>query len=101
MEPCAFVHYACENIHDKPLLEALKNPLFKAYRDHQPCNANMFRPCPMFDNPELLVEMVNQSGAQSTQPIDSESVEQLYAKCKPIADKWKPVADELWEEYQK
>jgi hypothetical protein len=55
----------------------------------------------MFDNPELLVEMVNQSGAQSTQPIDSESAEQLYAKCKPIADKWKPVADELWEEYQK
>jgi hypothetical protein len=55
----------------------------------------------MFDNPELLVEMVNQSDAQSTQPIDSESVEQLYAKCKPIAGKWKPVADELWKEYQK
>ncbi len=100
MEPCAFIHYACENIHGKPLLDALKNPLFKAFRDHQPCNTNMFRPCPMFDNPEILVEMVNQSGAKSTYPIDSETVEQLYAKCKPIADSWEPIADSLWEAYQ-
>ena len=101
MEPCAFIQYACENIYDKPLLEALKNPLFKAYREHQPCNTNMFRSCPMFDNPEILVEMVNQSGAKSTQkPLDAESVEQLYQKCKPIADKWKPVADKLWQSYQ-
>jgi len=101
MEPCAFIHYACETIHDKPLLEALKNPLYKAYRDHQPCNENLFRPCPMFDNPEVLMEMVTQSGAQSTQPVDAETIQQLYAKCKPIADKWKLVADELWEEYQR
>ena len=100
MEPCAFIHYACESIHGKPLVEALRNPLFKAYREHQPCNSNMFRPCPMFDNPELLLDMVNQSGAQSTQRIDSESVEQLYAKCKPIADSWEPIADSLWEAYQ-
>jgi MoaA/NifB/PqqE/SkfB family radical SAM enzyme len=46
LEPCAFIHYACETIHDKSLLEALKNPLFKAYRGHQPYNENMFRPCP-------------------------------------------------------
>ena len=101
MEPCAFIQYACENIHEKPLLEALKNPLFKAFRDHQPCNTNMFRSCPMFDNPELLMEMVNQSGAKSTQkPLNAESVEQLYQKCKPIADSWKPVADKLWQSYQ-
>ena len=54
----------------------------------------------MFDNPELLLDMVNQSGAQSTQRIDSESVEQLYAKCKPIADSGEPIADSLWEAYQ-
>ncbi|MBI9094738.1 MAG: hypothetical protein JEY71_07640 [Sphaerochaeta sp.] len=100
-EPCAFIQYACENIHDKPLLEALKNPMIKAYHDHQPCNTDMFRPCPMFDNPEILVEMVNQSGAKSTQePLSAESVEQLYQKCKPIADKLKPVADKLCQSYQ-
>jgi UTP:GlnB (protein PII) uridylyltransferase len=55
----------------------------------------------MFDDPEILMEMVTQSGAQSTQPVDAETIQQLYAKCKPIADKWKPVADELWEEYQR
>jgi MoaA/NifB/PqqE/SkfB family radical SAM enzyme len=100
MEPCAFIHYACDNIHGKPLVEALKNPLYKAYRDHQPCNANMFRPCPMFDNPEILVEMVNACGAKSTQIVDAEPVEQLYAKCKPIADAWEPIAEELWQSYR-
>lgn len=100
MEPCAFIHYANENIHGKSLFEALDNPLYREYRKHQPCNCNMLRPCPMFDNPEILVEMVNNSKAESTQPIDKEQVEQLYAKCKPAADRWAPVADRLWERSQ-
>lgn len=97
VEPCAFIHYSNVNIKDRSLLEALDNPLFREYRKHQPCNSNMHRPCPMFDNPEILVEMVHNSNAVSTQPIDKESVEELYDKCKPAADAWAPVADVLWK----
>ena len=49
MEPCAFIHYSDSNIREKTLLEALKSPLFKAYRNGQPFNNNHLRPCPLLD----------------------------------------------------
>ena len=52
MEPCAFIHYSDSNIKDKTLLEALKSPLFMAYKEGQPFNDNHLRPCPMLENPE-------------------------------------------------
>ncbi len=100
MEPCAFIHFANGSIHGQSLLEALDNPLFHEYRKHQPCNKNLHRPCPMFDNPEVLVEMVHNSKAVSTQPIDLENVDDLSKKCFPPAKAWAPVADRLWEEHE-
>ncbi|MDZ7822005.1 MAG: SPASM domain-containing protein [Candidatus Marinimicrobia bacterium] len=97
VEPCAFIHYSNTSIHGQSLLEALKNSLFKEYKKHQPCNPNLLRPCPMFDNPELLVEMVHKSNAVSTHPAEPEPVERLYKKCKPAADAWAPVANRLWK----
>ncbi|HHY90717.1 MAG TPA: radical SAM protein [Clostridiales bacterium] len=96
VEPCAFVHYANTNIKETSLLEALKSPLFKEYRKHQPFNENHLRPCPMLDNPDILREMVNAANAHSTQPIDKESVEELTAKCEAAAAAWAVKADELW-----
>lgn len=98
VEPCAFVHYSDTNIKNSTLMEALKSPLFKAYRERQPFNCNHLRPCPILDNPEKIVEMVNETGAKSTQPLDKEAPEDLYYKCKPIASKWGETADNLWEE---
>ena len=54
VEPCAFIHYANTNIKETSLLEALKSPLFREYRKHQPFNENQLRPCPMLDNPDIL-----------------------------------------------
>ena len=59
VEPCVFIHYSSANIREKSLLECLKQPLFMAYRDGQPFNDNMLRPCPMLENPELLQKMVH------------------------------------------
>ena len=98
VEPCAFIHYATNNIHDISLLEALKNdPLFLEYKKHQPFNKNMLQSCPMFDNPEFLKKMVQETGAHSTHLPEPETVEDLYARCKPAADAWAPVAKELWQ----
>lgn len=98
VEPCAFIHYSNVNIKNTSLLEALKSPIFRQYRGHQPFNKNHLRPCPLLDNPEKLKEMVHNSGAHSTQPIDKEDVDDLTARCMPIAEKWAPVADRLWKE---
>ena len=97
MEPCAFIHYSDSNIKDKTLLEALKSPLFMAYKEGQPFNDNHLRPCPMLENPEALQAMVKKSGAHSTDMQSPEDVDNLYAKCKPYADNWTPKANELWD----
>ena len=100
VEPCVFIHYSNVNIHDCTLLEALKSPLFMAYHDGQPFNKNMLRPCPMLENPDCLREMVAKTGAKSTDLQSPESAEHLYEKCKPYAEHWTPMAEQLWSQSQ-
>ena len=100
IEPCAFIHYSDSNIHEKTLMEAYKSPLFMAYHKNQPFNSNHLRPCPLLDNPGALSRMVCESGAKSTDLESPEDVHDLSDKCRNAAEKWKPVADRLWEESQ-
>ena len=79
------------------LLDCLKQPLFRAYQTAQPFNKNYLQPCPMLENPEMLVKIVKESGARSTDMLSPESAEQLCAKCAPYAAAWKPEADRLWK----
>lgn len=97
IEPCAFIHYSDSNIHDKTLLEAYTSPLFMQYHNNQPFNDNHLRPCPLLDNPGRLSEMVDKSGAKSTDLQNPEDVHDLTDKCVEKAEKWATVADELWE----
>ena len=97
VEPCVFIHYSGANIHDMPLRECLRQPLFAAYQKRQPFNSNMLRPCPMLENPKILREMVNSTGAQSTDMLSRESCDHLCMKCDTYAEKWEPIADRLWE----
>ncbi|MGN0483537.1 MAG: radical SAM protein [Lachnospiraceae bacterium] len=99
VEPCVFIHYSGANIHDKSLLECLKQPLFMAYRDRQPFNKNMLRPCPMLENPEILQQMVKESGAHSTDLEAAEPVEHLCGKCMEYAKEWEKTAERLWAEH--
>jgi len=98
IEPCAFTHYSDSNIREKTLLEAYKSPLFMAYREVQPFNKNLLRPCPLLDNPGALTHVVESSGAKSTDMQHPENVRDLSAKCVNAAEHWAPVADELWKE---
>lgn len=100
IEPCAFIHYSDSNIHDTTLLEALQRPLFMQYHKGQPFNDNHLRPCPLLDNPQCLTDMVDKSGAQSTEMMHPEDVQELCGKCRAAADAWAPVADRLWGEKQ-
>lgn len=97
-DPCVFIHYSDSNIRQKTLLEVFQSPLFKAYHDGQPFNDNHFRPCPMLENPALLRQIVNKTGARSTDLQSPESAEHLCSKCDAYAANWKPVADRLWQE---
>jgi MoaA/NifB/PqqE/SkfB family radical SAM enzyme len=98
-EPCVFIHYSGANIRKNTLLECLKQPLFMAYRDNQPFNDNMLKPCPMLENPEVLQRIVKESGAVSTDLQSPETAEHLCAKCEDYANAWAPEADKLWAEH--
>ena len=98
IEPCAFIHYSDSNIKDKTILEACKSPLFMEYRRNQPFNENMLMPCPLLDNPHRLIDMVEKSGAKSTDMQHPESVRQLCGKCFHVAQEWSIVSYKLWGE---
>ncbi|MEW5921324.1 MAG: radical SAM protein [Bacillota bacterium] len=66
VEPCAFVHFAVDNIKHKSLREVLQNPFFKAYQQKQPFNENHLAPCPIIDAPAALRAMVKECGAYPT-----------------------------------
>lgn len=100
IEPCAFIHYSDSNIHQKTLLEALQSPLFMQYHKNQPFNENHLRPCPLLDNPDRIVRMVELSGAQSTDMIKQEDVRDLSAKCESTAEEWAVTAEKLWKASQ-
>ncbi|HHW47013.1 MAG TPA: radical SAM protein [Clostridiaceae bacterium] len=100
VEPCAFIHYSNVNIHDVSLLDALRSPLFKAYRKRLPFNENHLRPCPLLDNPTMLHDMVEESGAYSTEMEAPEDVHSLCAKTAPVAEQWAKCADMLWRQRQ-
>lgn len=97
VEPCVFAHYANANIHDSSLLDALRSPLFMAYREAQPFSQNLLRPCPILDNSGVLAELVEKSGAASTNPMGGEEAAALCGKCREAAEAWEPVANRLWE----
>ena len=95
-EPCVFIHFSNTNIRDNTILEMLQSPLFMAYHEGQPFNRNHLLPCPMLENPQLIVEMVHKTGAHQTNEESPEEVEDLVKKTIPYAENWKPVADRIW-----
>lgn len=68
VEPCAFAHFAVDNIMNKSLLEVFRSPLFQAYQRRQPFNDTHWAPCPIIDAPAALREIVAETGARPTHP---------------------------------
>lgn len=66
LEPCVFMHFAADNIHDmyargEHLWDVLKSPLFVAIRDVNRRDPNPLRPCPIVDHNEWLEEALGKA----------------------------------------
>lgn len=99
VEPCAFCHYSDANIYNMPLATALASPFFRAFRKAQPFSENPLRSCPLIDEPEQLVKIVNSTRAKSTHFSSPETPEALRDKTLPTAEAWKPTAEVLFESF--
>lgn len=98
VEPCVFIHYSNANIKEMSLLDCLRQPIFQAYRRHYPWNDNHLRPCPMLENPEVLPQLVAESGARCTDYVIPEDAGHLCARTAPYASSWEERAERLWDE---
>ena len=54
----------------------------------------------MLENSGRITELVNASGAKSTDPQSPEPPEHLCGKTKAYAEAWAPRAEKLWKERQ-
>ena len=98
VEPCVFAHYANANIRECSLLDALHSPIFMEYYKGQPFNDNLLRPCPILENQDVLADLVERSGARSTDLQKKEEARDLCAKCKDSIEAWAPVAKRIWDD---
>ncbi|MDK2928358.1 MAG: hypothetical protein PWR31_2049 [Bacillota bacterium] len=100
VEPCAFVHFATDNIRAKSLKEVLASPLFKAYQKRQPFHKNHYAPCPIIDAPAALRAIVAESGAHPTHPGAADVLTGTTAAfLDERSDQWLRVADQLENRY--
>lgn len=97
VQPCAFVHFAVDNIRGKSLKEVLCSPLFIAYQKRQPFVENFLRPCPVIDVPEALREIVKESGARPThRGADTVLDGEIGTFLDQRSYAWRAVSDEIW-----
>ncbi len=66
VEPCVFVHFAKDSVHEKSLGECLRSAPFKEMRAKAPFHEDRRRPCPQIDHPHLLRELVEKHGMFGT-----------------------------------
>ncbi|HVP57899.1 MAG TPA: SPASM domain-containing protein, partial [bacterium] len=68
VEPCVFCHFAVDNIKQKSLKDVLNSALFKSIKSKQPFNQDHRMPCMLIDNPQILRDVVRETGARPTHP---------------------------------
>jgi len=100
VEPCAFVHFATDNIKETRLKEALNSPFFRAIQCRFPWSENQFKPCMFLDNPWVLRDAVAEAGARPTH----EGAESLITELAPALDDYAEELERLtcpmWEQWR-
>lgn len=103
VEPCIFCHFSTHNVKTSTLKEALKAPLFSTWRDMQPFNHNLLRPCPIIDNPKMVRYIIEKTGAKPThegaESLLTDLVEPLEQYSKHVADTYTSIWDKEYKHW--
>lgn len=84
VEPCVFCHFAVDNIKQRTLKEVINSPLFRSIQAKQPFNQDHRMPCMLIDNPQILRDVIKETGARPTHP----GAETLVTTLAPDLDKY-------------
>ncbi len=83
VEPCVFVHFAVDSIHEKSLEECINSACFKEARCRQPWTKDLRSPCPQIDQPQHLRDLVAKYDMKPTH----EGAERIVTDLAPFVDK--------------
>jgi MoaA/NifB/PqqE/SkfB family radical SAM enzyme len=100
VEPCVFCHFTVGNILEKSLKDILSNDFFRALRYEQPYreNRNLYTPCAIIDNPELLRRLVREHGIKPSHTGAESLVEdpRIVQHLDRYAARMHELSDEDW-----
>ncbi len=104
VEPCAFVHFAVDNIRNKTLKEIMESPFFRAFRQRQNAvgaagayNDNMLTPCCVIDQPWVLREIVKEYGAHPTDGAEDLLSGPVAQSLDEYSKRIHQIYDPIWE----
>lgn len=102
VEPCIFSHFAVDNLKNKSLLEAISSDFFKDLRSRQPHSDNLFMPCMMIDNTQVIREVTKKHKAYPTHDSARHMIENkaFMNKLDEISNAFRPVADIAYSEFK-
>ena len=83
VEPCVFVHFAVDSIHEKSLEECINSDCFKEARCRQPWTNDLRSPCPQNHPPHHLRDLVAKYDMKPTH----EGAERIVTDLAPFVDK--------------
>ncbi|PIV54386.1 radical SAM protein [Candidatus Desantisbacteria bacterium CG02_land_8_20_14_3_00_49_13] len=66
IEPCVFMHFSADNIKTSKLSDALQSPFFKALKNRQPYDDNLYLPCTLIDHPYVIRDVYNETHPKPT-----------------------------------
>ena len=98
VEPCVFTHFAIDNIKNKSLREVINSPLMKAIQKRQPYSKNLMTPCMIIDEPEVLREIVKETGAYDTDGGGKNLLEDLAPFLNNYSKRIHQIYDKVWRE---
>jgi MoaA/NifB/PqqE/SkfB family radical SAM enzyme len=84
VEPCVFCHFAVDNLKGKSLRQVINSPLFRSIKAKQPYNQDHRMPCMLIDNPQVLRQVIEETGAHPTHP----GAETLVTTLAPALDRY-------------
>ncbi|MDD3628675.1 MAG: radical SAM protein [Actinomycetota bacterium] len=97
VEPCIFTHFAEVNIKDTSLKDALNCEFFREIRARQPYSDNLYLPCMLIDNPQVMRELYSKCKIYPTHEKATCLINNIAGEIDEYAKKVKETYTGVWE----
>ncbi len=97
VEPCVFVHFAVDKIHNRSLREVLRSDFFSTIRSKQPYSENLLTPCMIIDNPDVYRQVVRSCCAYPTHDGADDVIVKIKDDLDDYGRRIRAMEDKIWD----